>query len=69
MCMGSTPRAPAPPPKAPEAPTMPNTTGGPGTAESDRRRRLAAGSSSTILTGSRGVTENATTATKTLLGQ
>lgn len=37
--------------------------------EERRRRRLAAGRASTILTGSTGVTNQANTANKTLLGQ
>lgn len=66
MCMGSTPTAPPPPPVAPEAPTMPNVSGG---QDAGRRRRLVTGNMSTILTGSRGVTDNASVSTKTLLGQ
>ena len=72
MCMGSTPDAPAPAPKLPEAPVTPNT--GATTADQtadQRRRRMMAGQSqtSTILTSSRGVTDGAATAQKTLLGQ
>ncbi len=66
MC--STPSAPKAPPAAPEAPHMPNMPTG-NQAGADRRRRAAASNSSTILTGSRGVTDNAAIATKTLLGQ
>lgn len=69
MCLAKTPNAPTPPPIAPEAPTMPNSSNGASQADADKRRRLAASNSSTILTGSRGVTENAAVATKTLLGQ
>jgi len=72
MCGGS-PSAPPPPPAVPEAAQAP--TAPEGTAETaadrDRRRRAAASGqdSGTILTGSRGVTDSAGTATKTLLGQ
>lgn len=65
MC--SSPNAPKPPPVAPEAPVAPDTSSATGQAAS--RRRLAAGASGTILTSSRGVTDNAATAVKTLLGQ
>ena len=70
MCVGSTPKAPSPPPRAPEAPKLPE----PSTASqvaADKRRRAAAGgqgSTSTILTSPRGVQTSGATATKTLLG-
>jgi len=57
MCLGSSPSAPDP------------TGAGGGVSDADRRRRAAAaGGSSTILTGSRGVTDSGATQTKTLLG-
>ncbi len=68
MCIGGSPRAPAPAPRLPEAPTPPVTDTGATTAERDRRRRAGAGRASTILTGPRGVTEGAATGAKTLLG-
>lgn len=69
MCM-STPSAPTPPPALPEAPVAPKTEARRG-APDDQRRRAAAGQAgtSTILTSSRGITNGAQTATKTLLGQ
>lgn len=63
--------SPPPPPRLPEAPRTADT----GTAISkdmDAKRRRAAsgaGSSSTILTSPRGVTNGTTGAAKTLLGQ
>lgn len=72
MCLGSTPKAPLPPPALPEAPQMPNTGSANTQADADRRRRASAGGDSgrsTILTTSRGTTTSGSTATKTLLGQ
>lgn len=75
MCFGgnSTPDAPEPPPKAPEAPKMAEAPTAKKTSDADaqRRRRATASKSrgGTILTGSSGVTENAPTTSKTLLGQ
>tara|TARA_R110000737_G_scaffold73589_2_gene102360 strand:- start:1084 stop:1296 length:213 start_codon:yes stop_codon:yes gene_type:complete len=70
MCGGS-PRAPAPPPAVPEAPRAPDTGSSQAGQDSDKRRRAAATGDgrSTILTSSRGVSDSAATATKTLLGQ
>ncbi|QZI92156.1 hypothetical protein PODOV073v1_p0031 [Vibrio phage PS25B.1] len=71
MCGGS-PSAPTPPPAVPEAPTAPDTSAsGEGQSDRDKRRRAAASGQDggTILTGSRGVTDSGSTATKTLLGQ
>ncbi len=70
MCGGS-PRAPAPPPAVPEAPRAPDTGSSQAAQGTDKRRRAAATGDgrSTILTSSRGVSDGATTATKTLLGQ
>lgn len=71
MCGGSrTPEAPTPPPRAPETPRLPDTGEAVSASDRDRRRRAAAGGTGagTILTGSRGVTDGAQTATKTLLG-
>lgn len=71
MCGGSS--APAAPAAVPEAAQAPTTADGSSETQADRdkRRRAAASGqgSSTILTGSRGVTESGSTATKTLLGQ
>lgn len=69
MCT-SAPSAPAPPPKLPEAPTPPQMVSPMGKSADARRRAMAAGTgtTSTILTGSQGVTAPAATATKTLLG-
>jgi len=75
MCVGplkpKVPEAPPPPAKVPEAAatpaTAPNTRGN---NDASRRRRAAGGAGvGTILTGSRGVTNGASTSTKTLLGQ
>ena len=71
MCLGS-PKAPKTPPPAPEAPQTPESTTGGTQADADRRRRASAGGDtdrSTILTSSRGTTNAASTANKTLLGQ
>lgn len=66
MC--STPKAPKPPPMLPEAPRLADTSASAGSnaAQDTARRRRGAGG--TILTGSRGVTDGAATAQKTLLG-
>ena len=71
MCIGSTPKAPAPAPRLPEAPRTPDPTTADAMTTDERRRRAAAGQSgrSTILTSARGVTNGAQTAQKTLLGQ
>lgn len=72
MCGGS-PSAPVAPPALPQAPTLPEQRSGESVADRDERRRRAASGEadgrSTILTGSRGVTDGAATAQKTLLGQ
>ena len=68
MCLGggSSPDTPA---QIPEAPVTPDPTSG-GAADSDAaRRRRAAGTTGTILTGPRGITDGAATGPKTLLGQ
>jgi len=68
---GGTPKAPPTPAALPEAPRTPEQpTGAADTTGDKRRRALAAGQSrtGTILTGARGVTEQANTAQKTLLG-
>lgn len=71
MCGGSSaPKAPPALPEAavlPEAPTEAAT--GSQSADARRRRRATGGRASTILTGARGTTQSAATATKTLLGQ
>lgn len=72
MCIGSTPSAPTPPAAVPEAPQTPDTPSSRGASSLDEQRKRTAagtGTSGTILTGSRGVTESAATGTKTLLGQ
>lgn len=70
MCGGS-PSAPSAPAALPEAPTAPSPSTNETQGDRDKRRRASAGGQNggTILTGSRGVTESGTTATKTLLGQ
>ena len=71
MCIGGGGSAPAPSAQLPEAPRAPLTDAGArGTDADERRRRAAAGTgtTSTILTGPRGVTGAAQTNTKTLLG-
>lgn len=71
MCGGS-PSPPPPPPAVPEAPRAPDVGASEQRGDKDKRRRAAAAGQdgrSTILTGSRGVTEGAATTTKTLLGQ
>lgn len=68
MCVGGG-SSPATPARIPEAPITPAPTGG-GAADSDAaRRRRAAGTTGTILTGPRGITDGAATGPKTLLGQ
>jgi hypothetical protein len=71
MCGGS--KAPTAPTAVPEAAQAPTTADGSSETQADRdkRRRAAASGqgSSTILTGSRGVTESGVTTNKTLLGQ
>ncbi len=69
MCGGG--RAPRPAAQLPEAPTPPAQSNEATTRDRDRRRRAAAsgqGAGGTILTGSGGVTEQAATQQKTLLG-
>ncbi len=68
MCGGGG-SAPTPPPRTLEAPVAPGVRTGGSTADADARRRRAAGSTGTILTGPSGTTGAAATATKTLLGQ
>ena len=71
MCIGSSPKAPTPPPAIPEAPRAPDVGASESAAARDKRRRAASTGEgrSTILTSSRGVQEGAATMTKTLLGQ
>lgn len=69
MCLSSAPAAPTPPPALPEAPRTPDVTASVGGSADARRRAAAAGASSTILTGTRGVSAQAQTGAKTLLGQ
>lgn len=66
MCGGG--RAGAPAARLPEAPRPPAVSGEESTRDRDRRRRSAAGGTGTILTSSSGVTSNAPTQQKTLLG-
>ena len=66
MCGGG--RAPTPAAQLPEAPTPPTQSAEAGTGDRDRRRRAASGGTGTILTGSGGVSSNAPTQQKTLLG-
>lgn len=68
MCIGGRPSVPA----APQIQAAPQVQDQAVTDQQDadlRRRRLAAGRQSTLLTGGQGVTSGATTTGKTLLGQ
>jgi len=75
MCGGRSPSAPSAPPRVPEAAQTPVTASQRSRSGGDlERRRRAQGQAGgvgvgTILTGSRGVSDGAATATKTLLGQ
>mgnify|MGYP001191880278 CR=1 FL=1 len=72
MCVGGTPKAPTPAPRAPEAAQTPDVAAATISGDTDARRRARAsgsGTAGTLLTSSRGVTDSAATATKTLLGQ
>lgn len=64
MCGGGS--APPPQAKLPQAPRTPDA-GSARSGGTDTRRRMQAGG--TILTGGQGVTDGASTTTKTLLGQ
>ena len=79
MCSGGS-RSPAPapppppPPIIPEAPQLPEqpasrTIGKAGSTDRKRRAAASGQGSGTILTSSRGVTQQGQTATKTLLGE
>jgi hypothetical protein len=64
MCFGSSPKAPAPPPRLPQAPTLPDVGASMASAGADtRRRKRAAGKlkGGTILTGSRGIADGVQT--------
>lgn len=65
MCGGSSLRPSA---QLPEAPTPPTQSTDSTTAARDRKRRAGGGATGTILTGSSGVTGQANTQQKTLLG-
>jgi len=68
MCVGSKPSVP----KAAEVQAAPQEQDAAVVGARDdetRRRRAAAGRESTLLTGSQGVTSQANTSNKTLLGQ
>lgn len=68
MCTSS-PDTPDPVPVLPEAPVAPNTSDSFSGKDADkRRRRMAAGQTGTLLTGSRGLETSANTETKVLLG-
>lgn len=72
MCMGGSPKAPAPPaalPEAPQTPTLPSGAAAAPSGADKRRRRAAAGETGTILTGPRGIQDGVTSGPKTLLGQ
>mgnify|MGYP003109280768 CR=1 FL=1 len=70
MCMPRAPEMPPPPPPPPPIPTParddPEVTRADRTAR--RRRQLAAGRQSTLITGGEGVTQDANTGSKSLLG-
>lgn len=71
MCMGGTPKAPAPPPPPPEPPEAPKMVDAAvQQAREDERKnaRLAAGRSGTIKTSSDLETEDPNTAKRSLLG-
>ena len=71
MCIGGPPKAPAPPAALPEAPQTPTPAAGAATGDEDARRRRAAagaGTTGTILTGARGIQDDAAAGAKTLLG-
>lgn len=71
MCMGGSPKAPAKEPVLPEAAETPDPNSSRSISGSDadkRRRANAAGRTGTILTSSRGITDNSPTRQKTLLG-
>lgn len=68
MCVGGG-SAPTTPARIPEAPQTPTPAAGAGVDSDTARRRRAAGTTGTILTGPRGVTDGAATGPKTLLGQ
>lgn len=64
------PATPPPPVTPPESAPTKNDPAVKGAGEAERKRAaLAQGRGSTILTGSRGITSDANTAKKTLLGQ
>lgn len=66
MCGGG--GSPRPAPRLPEAPVAPSQSNEVSARDKDRRRRAASGGQGTILTSSSGVTDNAATQNKTLLG-
>ena len=68
MCVGGG-SAPAPPARIPEAPQTPEPSARAGVTGDVARRRRAAGTTGTILTGPRGIEGGAATGPKTLLGQ
>ncbi len=68
MCMGSTPKVTAAP-EIQAAPQAQDAAVVSARDEETRRRRAAAGQASTLLTGAQGVTTQANTSGKTLLGQ
>lgn len=67
MCVGG--GSAAAPARIPEAPQTPAPAARGGVDSDTARRRRAAGTTGTILTGPRGITDGATTGPKTLLGQ
>lgn len=68
MCGGG-PSTPAPPPIPPVLPEAPDASKRTSVAkDGDDARRRRAGQSGTVLTGSRGLTESASTQSNTLLG-
>lgn len=67
---GKGPSAPPPPPAPPRPESMEEQAAVSASREAERRRQaMAAGRESTMLTGGQGVTTEAPTASKTLLGQ
>tara|TARA_R110001599_G_scaffold171353_1_gene362428 strand:+ start:442208 stop:442417 length:210 start_codon:yes stop_codon:yes gene_type:complete len=69
MCIGGSPKAPAAPKPPPAVVTQEEQAVVDSRDRERLRRQRAAGQSSTILTGSEGVTTDAPVTKKTLLGQ
>ena len=66
MCLSSSPKAPTPAPALPEAAVAPAAADAPNAAKRSAKKRKAG--SGTVLTGARGLTDEASTAQNTVLG-